>query len=73
MSIHDILNKTEFSKEDIVQLLKLEGEDEKSLLRHSAKIKEENIGNKVYLRGLIEMSNVCAKDCLYCGIRNNFV
>ncbi len=71
MSIHDILNKTEFSKEDIVQLLKLEGEDEKSLLRHSAKIKEENIGNKVYLRGLIEMSNVCAKDCLYCGIRKS--
>lgn len=24
---------------------------------------------KVYLRGLIELSNICRKDCLYCGIR----
>ena len=23
----------------------------------------------VYLRGLIELSNICRKDCLYCGIR----
>lgn len=26
-------------------------------------------GNKVYFRGLIEFSNHCRKDCLYCGIR----
>lgn len=26
-------------------------------------------GNKVYVRGLIEVSNVCKNDCLYCGIR----
>jgi biotin synthase len=26
-------------------------------------------GNKVYIRGLIEVSNVCKNDCLYCGIR----
>ena len=24
---------------------------------------------KVYLRGLIEISNICRKNCLYCGIR----
>ena len=24
---------------------------------------------KVYLRGLIEISNICKKNCLYCGIR----
>ena len=26
-------------------------------------------GNTVYIRGLIEISNVCKNDCLYCGIR----
>ncbi|MBA4322531.1 MAG: [FeFe] hydrogenase H-cluster radical SAM maturase HydE, partial [Odoribacter sp.] len=26
-------------------------------------------GNKVWFRGLIEFSNICGKDCLYCGIR----
>ena len=26
-------------------------------------------GNKVFIRGLIEVSNICKNDCLYCGIR----
>lgn len=26
-------------------------------------------GNTVYVRGLIEISNICKNDCLYCGIR----
>lgn len=71
MSITEILEKPEFTKSDIIQLLKANGEDEKVLFRHAAKIKEKSIGNTVYLRGLIELSNVCAKDCLYCGIRHS--
>jgi len=31
--------------------------------------KKSTIGNKVYLRGLIELSNICSKNCYYCGIR----
>lgn len=26
-------------------------------------------GNKIYLRGIIEFTNICHNDCLYCGIR----
>lgn len=29
----------------------------------------EHVGTKVYFRGLIELSNVCSKNCYYCGIR----
>lgn len=28
-------------------------------------------GNDVYVRGLIEVSNICKNDCLYCGIRHS--
>ena len=28
-------------------------------------------GNKVYIRGLIEISNCCKNDCYYCGIRKS--
>jgi biotin synthase len=32
--------------------------------------KKANVyGNKVFIRGLIEISNICKNDCLYCGIR----
>ncbi len=27
-------------------------------------------GNSVYIRGLIEISNICKNNCLYCGIRS---
>jgi biotin synthase len=47
----------------------LQGEDRKKLFAKANQIKQENCGNKVYFRGLIELSNVCHKNCYYCGIR----
>jgi len=69
--INDILNKASFEKGDIITLLQSEGEDLKNLFMHSASVREEYCGNKVYLRGLIELSNICVKNCLYCGIRRD--
>ena len=34
-------------------------------------VKTSTIGNNVYLRGLIEFSNICCKNCYYCGIRSD--
>lgn len=33
------------------------------------KVRRSVYGNKVYIRGLIEISNICKNNCLYCGIR----
>lgn len=67
--IKDILERENYSKEEIICLLKSQGEDRTLLFRKSAEIKEKYIGRKVWFRGLIEFSNICGKDCLYCGIR----
>lgn len=67
--VEDILKQPALSIEDIVQLLQTNKEDRNILFKHAAKIKEEYVGNKVYYRGLIEMSNICSKNCYYCGIR----
>ncbi len=32
-------------------------------------VRKESVGDEVHLRGLIEISNVCRRQCLYCGIR----
>lgn len=64
-----ILNKSTLLREDIVTLLNATGEDAKELFAYSAEVKEKHVGNFVYFRGLIEFSNVCGKNCLYCGIR----
>jgi biotin synthase len=72
MSITEkILQQSSFSREDIVYLLGLQGEEKAQLFAESAKIKEKQVGNKVYFRGLIEFSNICLKNCLYCGIRHD--
>jgi biotin synthase len=68
-TINDILKKVTFTREEIIKLLVSEGDDKTLLYKASSEIKEQNIGNKVWFRGLIEFSNVCGKDCLYCGIR----
>ena len=33
--------------------------------------RKKHYGNAVYIRGLIEISNICKNDCLYCGIRRS--
>ncbi|MHB9056999.1 MAG: [FeFe] hydrogenase H-cluster radical SAM maturase HydE [Paludibacteraceae bacterium] len=73
MTIETILHKTELTKDDIIQLLQTKGNDEKLLLNYAGEVKQQFAGNTVYLRGLIEFSNICTKDCYYCGIRKSNV
>jgi len=54
-----------------VQLLSLKEQEQQQLFGCAAKIKLKHVGNKVWLRGLIELSNICEKDCYYCGIRRS--
>jgi biotin synthase len=69
--IEKILEGQNFSREEIVELLQTKGEERKSLLKLAKKTKENVVGKKVYFRGLVEFSNICSKDCLYCGIRKS--
>uniref|UniRef100_A0A0G4HM64 Radical SAM core domain-containing protein n=1 Tax=Chromera velia CCMP2878 TaxID=1169474 RepID=A0A0G4HM64_9ALVE len=42
-----------------------------ALFAHSYHVSRHYFQKRVYYRGLIEFSNVCQNDCLYCGIRKN--
>ena len=65
-SLDEVLMKETLSDEDIVFLLGLtEPEDCKKLQEAAYKKTTELMGNKVYYRGLIEVSNVCTVDCRY--------
>ncbi len=39
------------------------------LYRHADVVRKNHMGDDVYIRGIIEFSNICVNDCLYCGIR----
>jgi biotin synthase len=66
-----ILNQNSFTAEDLAFLLNLKGDERNKLLQKSSEVKLKTIGRKVFFRGLIEFSNRCSKDCLYCGIRKS--
>lgn len=46
-------------------------EDRRFAARLARKIATENFGKDVYFRGIIEFTNICKNDCLYCGIRKS--
>ena len=39
--------------------------------KKAIEIRQKIYGNKVFVRGLIEISNICKNDCYYCGIRKS--
>ncbi|MDD3295984.1 MAG: [FeFe] hydrogenase H-cluster radical SAM maturase HydE [Candidatus Omnitrophica bacterium] len=60
------------TKEEIIKIL---ASDEPDFLEEvyarAYQVKLKYVGKKVYFRGIIEFSNICRKDCLYCGIRRS--
>lgn len=69
-TIQQLLEKERLEKADLVTLLAAGEEDRKLIFEKSAAVKQAFVGNKVYYRGLIEFSNLCGKNCYYCGIRS---
>jgi len=65
-----ILGKENLTKEDIVFLLSLKNPLEVKLLYQRAdEVRKKYCGDEVHLRGIIEFSNYCDQQCLYCGLR----
>jgi biotin synthase len=71
MNLTQILEKDHLTKSDIEFLLGLTGDDMKILFKRAHEIRLKYCGHKVYFRGLIEYSNICMKNCYYCGIRHD--
>ena len=63
----DINIMTDRELAEIISTDKYDGE----LIAQADRVRRENYGTDVYLRGLIEICNVCKNDCLYCGIRRS--
>lgn len=76
MNVNDIieqLNQThDASREELIFLLThITEEERESLRRYAQRTARAHFGNKIYIRGLIEISSYCKNDCYYCGIRRS--
>ena len=61
----------ELSREDLQVLLGADEQESASLFELADEVRSRFVGEDVHLRGLIEFSNYCAGNCLYCGLRKN--
>jgi len=61
---------TELSKSDLLQWLR-ESDPERlaELYEQADDVRRLNVGDAVHLRGLIEISSHCMRQCMYCGLR----
>lgn len=58
--------------QEIIQWLKCPSGADLDLLKDRAdQVRRDNVGDAVHLRGLVELSNICSRNCLYCGIRRD--
>ena len=70
--IEKIENNINVSKSELVYLLENITDDEAEILRKKAQtVALKSFGNKIYIRGLIEISSICKNDCYYCGLRRS--
>ncbi len=62
---------TSISRGEILDSLSLKDSDKEDLFRKAVELRNRTVSDALYLRGLIEFSNICANDCYYCGIRKS--
>jgi biotin synthase len=63
--------RNELTKNEIVALLTCSPADEALLFATADQVRKAVMGDAVHLRGLIEFSNYCERNCVYCGLRKS--
>lgn len=58
-----------YTKDFALKLLSSEGQALTNLYREADAVRRENMGDDIFIRGIVEFSNICINNCLYCGIR----
>ena len=70
--IDQMKNEQTIYREQLQTLLATTDEQAINYLRDTArKVADDIYGKQVFIRGLIEFTNYCKNDCIYCGIRRS--
>ncbi|NOZ14033.1 MAG: [FeFe] hydrogenase H-cluster radical SAM maturase HydE [Acidobacteria bacterium] len=59
------------TREKLIGMISGRNAEAQALYRKAYRVKLEQVGKLVYFRGIIEFSNICTKNCYYCGIRRD--
>lgn len=65
-------NGARLTDDELVYLLSVEGREEIEFMCQTANnIRHRTLDNSCCVHGILEFSNICWQDCLYCGIRTS--
>lgn len=64
-----LIDIRQLDKPELIQLLQAEGELQQQLFQQARDVRRQQGADEVLLRGVIEISNYCQKNCEYCGMR----
>ena len=70
--INRLQERHELVAEEYLALLNMTNPHDVDYLYQQARgVAQQQFGKGIFVRGLVELSNVCRNDCLYCGIRRS--
>jgi biotin synthase len=52
-------------------LLSANPEEREALFQAADRVRRRFVGEEIHLRGIVEFSNICVQNCLYCGLRKD--
>ena len=61
--------KQQLTKDELVSMLACESSSASALFAAADQVRQQHVGDEVHLRGIIEFSNCCQRNCRYCGLR----
>ena len=74
MKLVETINKAKtthkLTKEEIVSILSCNSVDQE-LFNAADEVRKKYVSDEIHLRGLIEFTNICKNNCLYCGLRRD--
>ncbi len=71
--VKELLNRkildTLWQPEEIFMLINSDEDD--YILNYADSVRKQYVGDEIHIRGIIEFSNYCSMNCLYCGLRRD--
>lgn len=68
----NLYNDRDLADDELRELILTDSrEEEETIIKYADEARRRYYGDKVFLRGLVEISSYCKNDCLYCGIRKS--
>ncbi len=63
--------REKLTRDDLIAFLNADEVESRALFQAADQVRAQTMGDEVHFRGIIEFSNHCMKNCLYCGLRRD--